>query len=369
MTIEAFLVHQLRAVGARHELVVVANAPDSDLLKRNGINGLLVSIKIVRQVNVWMDVLALWRLVQLFRRSRFDLVHSVTPKAGLLAAMAGTIAGVPARIHTFTGQVWVTQHGIRRAVLRFFDRLVARLDTAVLVDSESQLRFLERECIVPAGKGSVLLNGSISGVDVERFSLRPTEKARMRAALGYDDQAICFLFVGRLTRDKGVAELVEAFARVWDLHPHVGLVIVGPDEGGLKDELIQLAGRAASHMQFVGFSPSPERYMWATDVFVLPSYREGFGTVVIEAGAAGLPTVATNIYGLTDAVVDGVTGLLVEPRDAHKLAAAMCRLVEDASLRVAMGQAARTRSVALFHRDRLTAALIERYERALSARP
>jgi glycosyltransferase involved in cell wall biosynthesis len=356
MTLKAFLLDHIRGARERFEVKAIANAKaGADI----GIEVLQVGIE--RQISVLADLRALFTLVGVFRREKFDVVHSVTPKAGLLAALAGAVTGVPVRIHTFTGQVWATRRGAMRLLLKRLDRLTASLATHVLADSASQRDFMIAEGVVAADKVSVLGQGSVNGVDAQRFHPDEGTRAAVRAEHGVPAGAPLFLYLGRLSRDKGLLDLAQAFAA----QESGWLLLVGPDEEGLAPQIRAAAGAAAGRLRLAGYTDQPERYMAAADVFVLPSYREGFGSVVLEAAAAGVPAIANRIYGLTDAVVEGETGLLVPPRDVPALARAMRELALDSSRRQALGRAARERALRDFRPADLTRALLAYYDAAL----
>ena len=365
MTVRAFLLDHLRALSTRFDVTVVANTDDRALLAAHGIEGAVVPVRIERPIDLRRDLQALLRLRALFRRERFDAVHSVTPKAGLLAMTAAALAGVPVRTHTFTGQVWVTRRGPMRRLLKLMDRITARAATHVLADSASQLAFLIREGVVRPEAASVLASGSISGVDVERFRPDPAARAEVRTELGAAADDVVFLHIGRLNRDKGVLDLAEAFARVARERRGMRLLFVGPDEEGLKEEIERVSAPVRARVHFVGFTSAPERYMAASDVLCLPSYREGFGSVVIEAAAVGLPAVASRIYGVVDAVEEGVSGVLHEPRDVAAIAAHLVALADDPGSRRRLGEQARTRVHHLFRTEDVVAALVGHYDKHL----
>jgi glycosyltransferase involved in cell wall biosynthesis len=354
--------HMLRLT-EQYEVTAVSNFSSEDLLS-NWLPGVrLVHIPIARQINLWADFSALVALIRFFRRERFDVVHSVTPKAGLLAMIAARMAGVPNRIHFFTGQVWATRKGLGRELLKSADRVIALNANHILTDSESQRVFLERETVIKAGQAVVLGAGSISGVDLERF--RPNEEVRQRIRVewGVPPNACLLLFVGRLNHDKGVLDLARAFAALSRDSDDIWLSAVGPDEAGISNEFERCCGIALTRVRRVSYTSTPEQAMAAADVFVLPSYREGFGSVVIEAAACGIPAVASRIYGLTDAVEENVTGLLHPPGDVTALSECLRRLCTDSTLRLKMGNAARARVQADFSASTVTAALVDYYEK------
>ena len=357
LTVRAFLSDQIATLAREHDVTVISNFESGEQLEALRGVARVLSVPIKRDIAPLADLRCLWRLLRVFRHERFDIVHTVTPKAGLLAQVTAFVLRVPVRIHVFTGQAWVTRGGPWRWFLRIIDWLFAGLATHVLVDSPSQREFLIRQGVVSAHKSRVLLSGSICGVDTERFRPDREMRARIRAALGIGDNTVVFLFVGRLNADKGLLDLARAYADP-GLRGAV-LLVVGPDEERIRPRMHELGGGA--RLIFLDYTPAPQDYMAAADVFCLPSYREGFGTVIIEAAAAGVPAIASNIYGVRDAVADGETGLLHPARDVAAIRGCMLRLARDEALRLRLGRAAREHAVRRFAMPAITAALIEYY--------
>ena len=365
LTLRAFMRNHLLALSRQYDVCAVADFSSEDI-RDDWLPGIrLISVSIARPISPLADWLALLELVRIFRSEHFDVVHSVSPKAGLLAMTAARLAGVPHRIHCFTGQVWATRHGLGRWLLKSADRMIAANSNHLLADSHSQREFLEAEGILAKGEASVLGLGSISGVDLERFHPDSNVRKTIRDELGIPDHACLLLFLGRLNRDKGVFDLAQAFARLASGFDNVWLAMVGPDEAEVGARFNELCGDAVSRVVRVGYTSVPERYMAAADVFVLPSYREGFGSVVIEAAACGIPTVASRIYGLTDAVDEGVTGLLHPPGNVAALHETLVRICADSGLRVRLGEQAKERATAHFSMASVTAELLAFYEKIL----
>ncbi len=363
MTVKAFLLEQIAALAARYGVTVMVNTTHPGFLAELNISARVVPVPIVRQISLSSDMRALFTLWSFFRHERFDIVHSVTPKAGLLAMLASVLARVPVRIHIFTGQVWVTRKGFSRWLLKAMDRLLAASATHLLADSPSQRQFLIDQGVAPAEKIGVLGKGSISGVDVRRFAPDATAREEVRDGLRIKNAAIVFLYLGRLTRDKGIADLAHAFAGIAARNPHVHLLIVGPDEERMSEGLRKICAGCIERLHLLDFTVAPERYMAAADVFCLPSYREGFGSVLIEAAAGGLPAIGSRIYGITDAIVEDVTGLLFSPGDVTALTEAMYRLVEDGALRRRLAREARTLALEDFSSANLVQAWMDFYRR------
>ena len=321
----------------------------------------VIHLDIARDIAPFRDIKALSTLINLFETKRFDIVHSITPKAGLLAMIAARLTGVKIRVHTFTGQVWVTRQGAMRWLLRTLDRVIAGCATALLVDSPSQRDFLADEKIALLQSLHVLGLGSITGVDTSRFSPNAVSRKNIRTALDIPPEAIVLLYVGRMHRDKGIAELVRSFAVVAARFEHVHLLLVGPDEGELVASL-DSANEFSSRIHTAGLTQDPEIYMSAADIFCLASHREGFGLSLVEAGSCGLPSVAYRIYGVTDAVVDGLTGYLVPVRDEKAFASAICKLLETPDLRLKMGLAARQRAQQVFSQPIIVQGWLDFYD-------
>ncbi len=360
-TIQAFMRPHVRMLAADYDVTLISNGSPDSVTELLGPNVHFVSVGIERKISLVNDLRALLELTRLFRKERFDSVHSITPKAGLLSMVAARRARIPHRIHIFTGQVWATKTGMGRFILKSLDKVTASRATHVLTDSLSQRDFLIQNGVVREGKITVLADGSIAGVNLERFQFRETDRQQIRSEHNIREDALVFLFIGRLTRDKGVADLLLAFAKLAEHNTRVQLMVVGPDEDGLEPDVQALGERYPGRVHRVGYTDRPEIYFSAADVFCLPSYREGFGSVLIEAAAVGIPAIASRIYGVSDAVEDGVTGVLHTAASVDEIAAAMRRLAEDDSQRRAMGESAQQRAVAKFSEQRITQALVDYY--------
>lgn len=365
-TVEVFLLDQLRHSCARYDVTLFVKTDDAAFLARKGIGVRVVNAPMERKISIMRDLRALLFLIREFRANSFDLVHSATPKAGLLGMVAARIAGVPVRIHTFTGQVWGSRTGLMRWILKSADKVTAYAATHILADSLSQRDFLVRERVVLAEKSRVLAAGSISGVNLERFRADAALRFRVRRELGIPTEAVVFLFMARLTRDKGALVMAEGFARFCESDQTAHLVVVGPDEEGLRPQMRRLFGASLSRVHFEEYTRVPENFIAATDVICLPSYREGFGTVLINAASAGVPGIASRIYGSEDAISDNVTGLLHEAGSAAELAGKMRLLSTNPKLRRELGDNARVRVRREFSEAVVTQAVIRFYDECMS---
>lgn len=363
MTVKAFLVEPIRKLSTHYDIYIVSDVKDMRELECVKDMATLISIPIQRKVSFFADVAALLALISTVRQYSFDAIHSITPKAGLLGMLAAFICRVPLRIHTFTGQVWATKDGMKRFALKAFDWLIAKVASHVLVDSHSQRQFLLDEKIISAGKAEVLAHGSISGVNLARFRPDPQRRESVRKDYSLDSEDVLILYLGRLTSDKGIRDLIKAFALLKHENAHV--LLVGPDEDGMRVSLLSEAKGSAERVHFVEFTEEPEKYMAAADIFCLPSYREGFGSVIIEAAAAGIPSVGSRIYGLTDAIEGNVSGLLFEAGNVTDLENKLSKLVQDSKLRMLFGAQALRRAQEKFSSELVSTAWADYYKQVL----
>ncbi|MFZ1873490.1 MAG: glycosyltransferase family 4 protein [Chania sp.] len=359
--LRVFMGPHIEALAKEYEVVLICNGEASEFGNLLGEHVSFVRYPIQRNISFWKDFQCVLWLHRFLRAGDFTVVHTLMPKSGLLGMLAARLAGTKHRFHSFTGQVWATRTGIMRGVLKAMDKLLCACATRLLTDSASQLDYLVEQGIVTRQHIKVLADGSMSGVDLGKFDRNTTVRQEIRTKLGITQDAIVFLFLGRVTAEKGISELLDAFigvaSRIADAH----LMIVGPSEADYEQSLENARNVTNGRVHRIGFTTSPENYMSAADIFCLPSYREGFGTVIIEAAAAGLPTIASRIYGVTDAVVEGKTGLLHKVRDKQEMEVLMEMLARDESQRVTLGQAAYQRAATHFSQQRLVDAMLEFY--------
>lgn len=355
---------------ARGFEVTVVTSPDPRLEafgRKHGVR--VVGLGMPRRVTPIGDWVALAALHRLFERLRPDIVHAHTPKGGLLGTLAAHAASVPVRLYHMRGLAFVTLQGPMRALLQTTERLSCRAATRVICQSHSLRGAALEERLVAAEKSEVVLQGS-NGVDCDGRFL-PSRHAASRAALRREWKVpaggVVLAFVGRLVRDKGVPELVEAFEALARTSGNVFLVLAGPWEE--RDSIdAQTRHRIEAHPRIIllGSVDEPAEVYAASDVVVLPSHREGFPNVPLEAAAMERPVISTRVPGCSDAVEDGKTGLLTEVGDAHAIEAAMRRYVDDQRLRSEHGLAGRRRVEQDFRREHIAEALVDLYVRELS---
>jgi glycosyltransferase involved in cell wall biosynthesis len=306
--------------------------------------------------------------MDLIDRVQPDIVHAHTPKAALVGMLAARAKRVRTRVVTIHGLKLLGAQGPRRALLTGTEALTYAMSTHLLAVSRSMSEWVRGHGLTRKPV-EVLGDGSCNGIDGTFFSDRWSagEKAAMRAELGLPADAFVFVFVGRIVRDKGIRELVGAFTRIHREFPATRLLVVGPDESHLDPISAADAEVLRSHPAIVcrGFAHDVRPFMAMSDALVLPTYREGFGMVLIEAGCLGVPVIATRIPGCGEVVVEGETGLLVEPRDEASLLDGMRRLLIDDALRTHLRSRARAETLRRYDQSRVWSLLDDFYLRAL----
>ena len=356
-----FFVEMIPTLNQKEIEVVALSSPGKELddLREKGVPTIVVPME--RHISIFKDMKALMALVKVFRREKPDMVHSMTPKAGLLCMLAAKMAHVPVRVHTFTGLVWSTAKGLKRRILMLTDWLTCACATHVIPEGEGVKADLQHHITRKPMK--VLGYGNVKGVDMERFSLR---LEIVDAAKGLRSRNLfTFLYVGRIVSDKGVNELVDAFGKLHALNPHCRLVLVGKMEENLDPlkpstlkKILALKGIRA-----VGEKRNDELIAWyaASDCFVLPSYREGFPNTVLEAGAMGLPSIVTDINGSREIVENGKNGIIIPPKDENALIEAMQQMLDNDSKRDSMATAARPMIASRFEKSFVQQCLLDFY--------
>ncbi len=327
-----------------------------------------IAIPIQRKIAPLSDLLSLFRLWRLLVRLKPDLTEFSTPKAGLLGNLAALLAGVPARVYMLRGVKLTRSTGLKRHILLAAERLSAACSHVVLCNSQSLRREASELRIAPIAKLRILGNGSSNGVNVERFS---PGASNVRQQLGIPPGSPVIGFVGRLTRDKGIPELLVAFDRVLETQPDACLLLVGWFDAADDALASALKSRIETHpaVYSTGFVDDPAPYYRAMDVLVLPTWREGFPNVVLEAAATGIPVVTTLSTGSRDSVITDVTGLLIPPGDPEAIVESVLKLLRDPALRRRMGEAARAWVSEHYSHEHVLGLMVEFYQSLMRDHP
>ncbi len=312
----------LKELSQEYEVVAVSSPGEAldEVGAREGVRTIAVPME--RHISLMRDLKSLWRMWRVLKRERPDMVHSMTPKAGLISMMAGWLTGVPVRVHTFTGLVWPTSKGLKRRVLMATDWITCACATHIIPEGEGVKSDLLSQHITRKPL-KVLGYGNIKGIDLNRFNPEKFDKAQ--------HDGFTFVFVGRIVRDKGINELVNAFDRLHAEHKDTRLILIGPREDHLDPVLPETLNRInkGDGIEALGKQSDVRPFYAQSDALVFPSYREGFPNVVIEAGAMGLPSIVTDINGSREIIIDGQNGVIIPPRDEEALYQAMKHFVEN----------------------------------------
>ncbi|MBR2888841.1 MAG: glycosyltransferase family 4 protein [Oscillospiraceae bacterium] len=340
LTIKAFLIPVLNRFrdNTSWELTVICDEDDS-LQEALPAGVRYIPVPMKRGISLG-GIGACWKMYQIFRKEKFDLVQYSTPNASVYASIAAWAAGVKHRIYHLMGYRFLGFSGIKAEIFKLLEKLACSLATKVECVSKSNLRIGVEMGLFPDKKVSVLYHGSSAGVDLGRFDISKKEiwRKELRQEFGYSNADCVFGFAGRITGDKGINELLRAFEKM--SRADTRLFLVGRQEE--QHTLDQRLWNQAINSDRVTVHPEVkdiERYFSMMDVLILPSYREGFGNIVIEAEAMGVPVIVTDIPGPTDAMLPEETGLVVKVRDVDSLYAAMERLAGDPELRKRLGKA------------------------------
>lgn len=360
-SLATFCKDMLRELSERYEVVAVSS-PLPELDKVSIEEGVRVeAVEMKRQIAPFSDLRSLWKMYRLMRRERPWLVHSMTPKAGLLSMIAAWMARVPNRVHTFTGLIWPTSTGIKRRILILMDKLLCACATKIIPEGNGVKRDLETYGITRKPM-KVLAYGNVRGIDLDYYCRN--EYVLNQANNLRENEVFTFIFIGRLVKDKGINELVNAFVRFNEQYPRSKLLLVGRMEDELDPLLPETISEINNNPAINAVGPQDDVRVWlvASDVFVFPSYREGFPNVVIEAGAMGLPSIVTDINGANEIIVDGENGVIIPSKNEQKLYDAMVDMFLDKEMRMAMSSKARSMVASRFDCHVVRQALYDFYK-------
>ena len=354
----------LRRLAQTYDVVAVSTPDDElhEMAQREGVR--VVGVAMRRPISPLHDLRSLLRLIRVFRRERPDMVHSITPKAGLLSMIAAWVCRVPVRLHTFTGLVFPTAAGLRQKILILTDRITCACATHIVPEGEGVKNDLINYGITRKPL-RVLGYGNVRGVDMQHYSRTPEVMAAAQPIMR--SGVFTFVFVGRVVRDKGINELVQAFVRLNAQEPATRLILVGRFEDDLDPVSPQTRQTIEQNgsIESVGSQADVRPWLAASDALVFPSYREGFPNVVLEAGAMGLPSIVTDINGSREIIVEGENGVIVPPRDADALYAAMLRFIEAPAEVAQMAANAREMIASRFEKSFVEQCLFDYYKEIL----
>ncbi|MGZ9675086.1 glycosyltransferase family 4 protein [Flavobacterium sp. GNP001] len=367
ISLDILLKGQLSFLNSHYEVVAVSGADGhlETVAEREGVR--VVSVPMSRSIAPIKDLVSLVKMYFLFKKEKPQIVHSITPKAGLLSMTAAYFAGVPVRMHTFTGLIFPYKKGLMQTLLLFMDKVLCRFATHIFPEGEGVKSDLQRYKVTTKPL-HVLANGNVNGIDTAFFDqsqVSESEQLTLRKELQLNLSDFVFVFVGRLVADKGVNELVSAFSELSKNNTHCKLLLVGPLESEL-DPLSAATLQAISTNRAiisVGFQADIRSYLSISNVFVFPSYREGFPNVVLQAGAMGLPSIVTNISGSNEIIQDNSNGIVIPVRDTQSLLTQMDLLLQDNVLTNNLAHSAREIIVTRYKQQMVWEAVLDTYKK------
>ena len=366
MSLNILLKGQLRYLNQFFDVLAVSGY-DADLetvKKREEVS--VVSVTMKRSIAPFQDLISLYRLYKLFKKERPIIVHSITPKAGLLSMVAAKYANVPVRIHTFTGLVFPAKKGLFQKLLILMDKVLCWHATHIIPEGAGVKQDL-LDYKITKKPLEVIANGNVNGIDTTFFNsntISEQQQQNLRNELGIDSSDFVFVFIGRLVADKGINELVRAFLSL--KIPNCKLLLVGPyeTEDPLQPETLKAIQQNDSILS-VGFQHDVRPYLVISDCLVFPSYREGFPNVVMQAGAMGLPSIVTDINGSNEIIIEGFNGTIVPAKNVTALSNAMIRIKEDETWRNQLQSNARSSIISRYEQELVWEALLIKYKEFL----
>lgn len=370
ISLDYLLKGQLDFLNQKYEVIAVSGSDDhlKEVASRECVR--TVSVPMQRAISPLKDLISLWKMYHLFRKEKPQIVHSITPKAGLLSMIAAKLAGVPFRIHTFTGLIFPTKTGLLQQLLIGMDRILCFCATNIYPEGQGVKKDLIKYNITNK-KLRVLANGNVNGIDVQYFDRKQLvvdELTALKQQLGIEDKDFVYIFVGRLVSDKGIQELVEAFQRLEQELNDIKLLLVGHFESELdplNEDTLKAISQSANIIT-VGFQKDVRLYFAIANALAFPSYREGFPNVVLQAGAMGLPTIATDISGCNEIIIPGHNGILVPVNDAKELFYGMLKLSTKQPFYNELASNARSIIVEKYHQQLVWEAIDAEYNRIIN---
>jgi len=360
---------QLQFLNQYYEVIGVASEGNlmEKIEKREGIKTKAINIQ--RNISPLKDLVSLYKLYRFFLKEKPIMVHSITPKAGLLSMSAAFLARVPVRAHTFTGLIFPTKKGIMKKLLIFFDKIICRFATHIYPEGNGVKNDLLNYKVTKKPL-KVIANGNVNGKDITFFNPALYDYEYLlakRTELGINSDDFVFIFIGRLVNDKGVNELIQVFYKIIKKHLHAKLILVGSYEGetDLLPEVTLNMIREEKRILHVGQQNDVRPFLSLSNALVFPSYREGFPNVVLEAGAMGLPAIVTDINGCNEIIEHNKNGLIIPSKDEKALFEAMHLFLNDEKLITNMKENARPMITSRYEQSQVWNALLEEYNKIL----
>lgn len=359
-SLNTFCKGQLKMLSQYFEVVAVSS-PMKELELINQREAVrTIAVPMERHISIFKDLLSLFKMIAVFRKEKPYIVHSITPKAGLISMLAAWICRVPVRMHTYTGLVFPTAKGIKKLVLIWMDKLLCFSATEINPESLGVKSDLERYHITRKPL-TMIANGNVRGIDLTYYDRTPEVEAKAEQFRRKDTFTFCF--VGRIVKNKGIEELVSAFSRLHEENPNTRLLLIGSFEEKLDPLSVTTKNRIkqGNGIVYLGRQSDVRPYYAASEALVFPSYREGMPNVVLEAGAMGLPSIVTDINGSREIICQDVNGVIIPTHNSEALYHEMCRFANDRELTSRLASNARGNIANRYEQKMIWNALLEEY--------
>jgi len=366
ISLEKLLSGQLQFMNSYYDVTAISSEKENLEKLGKAIKVDIFPIEMTRQITPLNDFRAVIRLYSFLKKTQPLIVHTHTPKAGIVGMLAAKMAGVPVRLHTVAGLPLLEVSGPKRKILDAVEKLTYRCATKIYPNSFGLLDIIRQNKFCKDNKLKVIANGSSNGIDTSYFDpqrISEEQKNLLKTELQINNDDFVFLFVGRLVKDKGINELVAAFEKLQDKIPNCKLLLVGAFETELDPLLTATINSITTNHAIVtvGFQNDVRPYFAISDCLVFPSYREGFPNVVMQAGAMKLPSIVSDINGCNEIIADGVNGIIVPPKNENTLLEAMGNVISDKALRDQMKNRSREMIVLRYDQKVVWEAILAEY--------
>lgn len=378
LSLNVLLKGQLKYLNQHFEVTAISGDDHNldEVKDREGVK--TYAIEMQRQISPFNDLISLIKLYRYFRKEKPDIVHSITPKAGLLSMVAAKLAGVPNRLHTFTGLIFPNKKGLTQIVLILMDKLLCICATKIYPEGLGVKRDLENFRITNKSL-EIIGNGNVNGIDIDYFSNNDIEESTLvslKNQLDITPKDFVLLFVGRLVKDKGINELISAFKMLKEtlkdedfidkefVKDNIKLLLVGPLEEDLDPLDIETIKEINENndIMSVGFQSDVRHYFLISDLFVFPSFREGFPNVLLQAGAMGIPSLVTNINGSNEIIIDNYNGVIIQPKNSNELFLGMKQILTNFKLYLTLKSNSRNNIIEKYDKEKLWAEILKQYK-------
>jgi len=367
LSLDKILDGQLSFMNNHYEVIAISSEKEYLIrcAKNEGVR--YKHIEMTRKITPFKDIISLYKLILFLKKEKPLIIHSHTPKAGIIAMLASKLTNIPIRLHTVAGLPLMEEKGSKKKLLEYIEKLTYRLSTFVFTNSTGLYNHILVNKYTSENKIKVIGNGSSNGVDINYFSpskVSQDAQIELKSALGISQSDFTFVFVGRIVTDKGINELIEAFDNISLQKKHIKLLLVGDQEAELDPLLkstLQILVKN-NNILSVGFQKDIRPYLAISNVLVFPSYREGFPNVIMQAGAMELPIIATDINGCNEIIINEKNGVLIPKKNTTALEAALLRLNDDSKFYAFLKSNARTMIVTRFERKKICKTILDEYK-------